>query len=532
MLVIGELSGIQEYLLDVAHEGGGQARRLRARSFYLQLVTECFALAVRRALKWPVQSLIFCSAGRFVLREGTLDAGSRDSALQCFRQLESWLLAEAGGRLRVAFAMSGEERTPEDQYRAVRERLDREKASPWKRLLATDDGWHSELMTLAPLDTPCTVCRRQRGEIVEQVDDDMRLVCHRCHEDLEIGRRLPGMSWLAVKEASSFGDVEIAGMHVALSAAAPSGPSAGHLALASLRSSAPWPESWPSEKRLERPLARHIPVDDHGPIEFSALAARSTGDVLLGVLKMDADHLGLALDRLLEADGLTSLAALSRELDDFFSRTLDQELHRRDWVDIYTIFAGGDDLLVAGPWNRVLDYAGEVEQRFRTRFSKQGLTLSAGLAFNAPRRPIKAAVEAAIEALHRAKNEPGLGATSSRDQICAFGQVWKWKDHSEIVRQGRALAGWVGDGSAERGWLRTLLELSDAGHSRLARAGREDLATAHLAYHVARNYPKSGPLRSWAERLIEDFDTKSQLGTRYLPAIVRHAVAATRRRES
>jgi hypothetical protein len=33
MIILGDISGIQNYLFDVAEEGGGQARRLRARSF-------------------------------------------------------------------------------------------------------------------------------------------------------------------------------------------------------------------------------------------------------------------------------------------------------------------------------------------------------------------------------------------------------------------------------------------------------------------------------------------------------------------
>ena len=40
MLIAGDISGVQEYLFNVASEGGGQARRLRARSFSIQAVAE------------------------------------------------------------------------------------------------------------------------------------------------------------------------------------------------------------------------------------------------------------------------------------------------------------------------------------------------------------------------------------------------------------------------------------------------------------------------------------------------------------
>jgi hypothetical protein len=77
-----------------------------------------------------------------------------------------------------------------------------------------------------------------------------------------------------------------------------------------------------------------------------------------------------------------------------------------------------------------------------------------------------------------------------------------------------------------------LLELSDA------RMGGDAGATARLAYHVARNYPSArdphphrAALRQWADRLIDDFDARRSPETLYLPAIVRYALLATRRRD-
>ncbi len=56
MIILGDISGIQTYLFDVAEAGGGQARRLRARSFYIQLLAEAAALRVLQTLGWPRDS--------------------------------------------------------------------------------------------------------------------------------------------------------------------------------------------------------------------------------------------------------------------------------------------------------------------------------------------------------------------------------------------------------------------------------------------------------------------------------------------
>src|SRR3989442_518279 len=108
MLIVGDLSGIQEYLFDIAHEGGGQARRLRARSFFIQLLAEAAALRVIRALNWTHDRMIFCGAGKFILDGPELSAEKR-VALEAERiGIGRWLLNNTGAQLRFALAYEDE----------------------------------------------------------------------------------------------------------------------------------------------------------------------------------------------------------------------------------------------------------------------------------------------------------------------------------------------------------------------------------------------------------------------------------------
>src|SRR5207244_2333418 len=68
MIILGDISGIQNYVFDVAEEGGGQAQRLRARSFFVQLLAETAALRVLRALEWPLDTILLSGAGKFSLQ--------------------------------------------------------------------------------------------------------------------------------------------------------------------------------------------------------------------------------------------------------------------------------------------------------------------------------------------------------------------------------------------------------------------------------------------------------------------------------
>jgi len=485
---------------------------------------------IRRGAGWGNDSVVFCSAGRFALKGPPLSQAAQAAVSASLQHMESWLLARAGGRIRVALAVSEDAGSDEEQYLSAQRIFSRDRAQPWRRVLATSGSWRTDLMVLAPLDSPCSICRRQRGELEEETDDGVRRVCSLCHSDLELGKKLPRMNWLTIGDEGSSSDLRIAGLSVGLTEQEPT-DSGQILAASSLRAEQPMPDTWPADKVLSRSLARRIPVSEHGyPVDFETLAARATGASLLGVLKMDVDSLGASLHALLGASGLTALAALSKNLDDFFARVLDTQLGRTAGDSIYTVFAGGDDLLVIAPWNVTLDYAGEVEKLFRSRFSNQQLTISAGVSFLGSRRPIRSAVESAAESLHRAKNEPSPRAETARDQMSAFGQVWKWRDHAAVIEAGKRLARWVLAGKAERGWLRTLLEFAEAGSSRSARNVDPTLATARLAYHVARNYPR-GEVREWGRHLVEDFEIKSQVETQYLSSIARYAMTATRGRE-
>jgi hypothetical protein len=144
------------------------------------------------------------------------------------------------------------------------------------------------------------------------------------------------------------------------------------------------------------------------------------------------------------------------------------------------------------------------------------LTLSAGLAIIKPKRPIKFAVAEAKRWLKLAK-------TSGKDRLAAFGQVWEWQHHNEILKAAKQLVERVNGGGMQRGWLHTLLELREARHA----STPDILATARLAYHVARNYRRHN-VRQWGENLVRRFDELENIDIRYLPTIVRYALIATR----
>jgi len=542
MLIIGDLSGIQDYLFDVASEGGQQARRLRSRSFFIQLAAECLALRVMKAIGCLKENLLFCGAGKFLIEAGSLTDEQLEALLIERRRMSEWLLGETNGQLRLSLAVGDSGGTPQALYKNAARALQREKLRAWAVTSANGAGWQPDSLTLKPLDKPCELCGRRSGVEKEMEDDGQRLVCRRCYEDRQMGKELPRARWIALSETAQAAAkvFHLPGWRVTMH---PDRPPSNSEPLIHLTNSEK--DSIAEPQVFKRALARHIPeYPDGRPIEFDKLAKRAQGDDLLAVLKADADSLGVFFNHLLkDADDFTPLSRFSREMDDFFGVTLDREVSKFDWDLIYTVFAGGDDLLLVGPWDVIFDFAAHANEMFKQKFGRHGLTISAGISFLKGKQPIKHAVEQAADLLDAAKTRPAPRAKTPKDQIAAFGQIWKWSDHAAITRRAKQLTDWVNsdDKIAERGWLQTLLRLAEwRQRKEIPDAEPIDrmlgvMATSRLVYFVTRNFPgksdrnpEKRKLRQWADALIDDFDAANNTETIYLSTIVRYALTATR----
>jgi CRISPR-associated protein Csm1 len=525
MLIAGDISGIQGFLFDVAQEGGGQARRLRARSFYIQLLSECIALRVLRAAGWGQPQVVFSGAGKFILHGDVLSDAQLERVNFEREFVTRWLAEKLGAQLSFSLALASDDPSPQQSYERLMASLQREKARSWSAVAQKDSGWLSQALVLNPLDTPCALCGKHKAERTETDDDGtQRRICELCHQHRETGKRLPRVQWIAINGDATLDSVDVAGLTVSLLEQFPREPKGLLMSIGTASA----PSSVDLGKLFERRLARHVPTSDSGqPLEFKYLAEQARGDKLLAILKADADSLGEKLSGVLQdATGLTALAEFSAELESFFGETIDTELKKERWRLIYTVFAGGDDLMLVGPWEVIVDFAGHLHGLFAEQFGERGMTISAGVSFLKYKRPIKHAAEHAEDLLNQAKTMRAPSSSSPKDQCAAFGQVWKWKDHDAIVLRAKRLAARVDDGSMKRGSLHTLLELGLMRQQ--MKDGQGERATSRLAYHVARNYPKSGELRRWVDQLLADFDDCKTTDALYLRAITRYALTATR----
>jgi CRISPR-associated protein Csm1 len=508
LLILADLSGIQDYLFQVRETGGKQARSLRFRSLYMQLISEAISVRLLRAMDLDEDRLLFCSAGKLAIDAAHLADGRAAALNQEVREIEKWLRNETHGRLRLNFAAGEAKESVAETYLAANKRLQAAKLRSWAQSAAANGKWQSRLLLSATL---------------PDADEEAA-------RDAEFGEKVTrhGNGFVVFAEgASGAHTFDVAGLYASFSRT-------------------PVTTAGAHSRPLDR-LARHVPRDPDGnAVEFVELAGRSRGLPMLGVLKADADSLGAAIARRIDgAADLEPLRRFSRRLETFFGQTLDSWLKDdARWSNLYTVFSGGDDVLLVGPWDVVFEFAGHLRERFGEEFAAEDLTISGGVAIVKPKFPIRLAAEQAEDLLHQAKTSLAPRAAGPKDQCAALGQIWKWHDHSTIVAAARRLADWTDMGTIRRGWLHTLLELALL--RRGAHAGRDPsmqpaMAASRLVYHLGRNWPSSNDpdprkseARKWADRIAAEFDryeATSDVETIYLPAILRYAMLATRRVE-
>jgi CRISPR-associated protein Csm1 len=514
MLILASLSGIQDYLFDVHETGGGQAKTLRARSFQIQIISECIAMRLLHAIRLPltVDQVALRAAAKFAIAD--VNDSHRADLNSVLVEIHRWLLKKTHGRLRLSVVFSNAEQSTADSYSDALRQLKRSKLIPWWNIAVDAKVWKNERLVTDVFDKNA------------QAEEDKRI-----GKDLTNAKYLHYFSETTLSQKPDDKGFDAAGLRVCLTRDVEAVPGAMY------------------DEGATRFLF-HVPTKNGEVIDFESLANYSRGAPMLGVLKADVDSLGQAVDKKLHGvSSLQPLQALSEQLNKFFGEILNDEMRKdnvqsNSWKNLYTVFSGGDDILLVGPWDIAIDFAGHIQQLFNKRFggNQEGLTISAGLSIVKPKFPIRLAAQDAEALLKQAKGNQPLKVDTPKDRFAVLGDMWKWKDHKKIIDAGKQLAHWVDTDVVQHGWLQTLLELT-----LLRRSKPESVrvhpatATSRLAYHIERNWPKAQkkgdlppPARAWINKILREFDwyeTTPDIETIYLPAIVRYAMLATRERE-
>jgi CRISPR-associated protein Csm1 len=425
-LVAGDASGIQEFIHDTGSRRA--ARALRARSFYIQLLSLVAArwVAIRCGVPpWCAFSVV---GGQFVV---AVPAGRVGMVGDLQEELDRVLVAAHGPGLSLNLAglvCSGEElRAFHEVYRQLREALSVRKSRKFEALARSGELFRPQ--AVASMGRACRTCGREAiGGRVEDDDGVERRVCEFCASLEDLGRALLDSKFVLLEPAGP--GERLSGWRKVMA-------ELGHRVELTDRP----PErvvrgaviALDSEGLKKLPCARLVATGRYAPrsrdglLDFEEIAEQGEGRKLIATMKADVDDLGVFLQRYFteRPPSPSRFLAVSTALSLFFEAYL-PELAEERFRNIYLVFSGGDDVALAGPLFDVLDFASELRKEFaRWTAGNDDLHFSAGVVAAHAHRPVQAGIEAAEEALRVAKGQRPNGA-EAKNALVAL-DVWlKW----------------------------------------------------------------------------------------------------------
>ncbi len=184
-------------------------------------------------------------------------------------------------------------------------------------------------------------------------------------------------------------------------------------------------------------LGNHVPMSSKGNIlSFEEFAEIDSANYpLIGILRLDIDNLGAVFSFGLSEKSdkekkytPSRVANLSRELNWFFSFYINLIAKKHN---IYIAYSGGDDVFVVGNWYILLKFARELRNKFeRFACENENLSVSAGIVFTKPNFPISQSSRLAGFQESLAKDtDPKI----EKNKIGILDIQLKWNEFSEFI---------------------------------------------------------------------------------------------------
>ena len=178
------------------------------------------------------------------------------------------------------------------------------------------------------------------------------------------------------------------------------------------------------------------------------------GQVALMTLKGDVDNLGTIFQQGLREPTFAKMAALSRQMNAFFAIWL-PALCATEFPNTYTVFAGGDDFFLIGPWHSSQKLAARMAEAFKTYVAENpAITFSAGMVMTKPGLPMPTLAAQAEEALGMAKGK-------DKNALMLFGERVRWPDWEKVQAAQTQLDRVRGAYDLSTGYVYGLLQLID-----------------------------------------------------------------------
>lgn len=507
LLIQSDFYGIQDFIFTSGGEAQTYAAKLiRGRSFYVSTLSECAALRILEELSLPSTSQVINAAGKFlIIAPNTPQV--HESLTQIKQEFDQWFLKHTWGQagIGITWQPASCNDFERSRYKELNNRLfdDLENAK-FQRLNMCDastprifDAFLNEFnneLGVCKIDGKSPAVKKKNGLPISQLASDQ----------IDVGKYLTTYQRILITQQSldeQTPTIDLFGFYLNFTGEqCITGKFAQEAKKGNLLRA--WDFSLPksSDDPLWKGYARrninaYIPLfgelseedmqrystikeDDEirpqAPKTFNYIAydnklrdeqsQKWKGIEALMTLKGDVDNLGTIFQSGMGEFTFAKMASLSRQLNNFFAIYLPWLCaSEAQFKSTYTIFAGGDDFFMLGPWYSQLLLAERMNTIFADYVAQNPeVHFSAGLSITKPGLPVSSVAVLAEDTLEKAKGySPKEDSIKSKNAVTCYNQPMTWSEFSQLLKKKERFSELVQKVNLSTGYIYGLLHLVD-----------------------------------------------------------------------
>ncbi|MDZ4172308.1 MAG: type III-A CRISPR-associated protein Cas10/Csm1 [Methanobacteriaceae archaeon] len=475
LIVNGDISGIQKFIYRISspqEAQKGMSKRLRGRSFYLNLLSDAIVNRIINELELSPANILFCGGGQFIL---ILPNTSKSEEIldSLYQEINSLFISKFNADLYMALSKVECSGNDLEDFGSLMNELSFEnqknKRSRFRDYLPEIFA-DEEKVTYKT----CPVC----GLSFETNNN----FCPDCSGQADLGTKISNANYIIrVVNPSQKADFKVLNVGYyfennknSLIQKIKVLNSENHKIEVLKLNDSNYKDLYSEIKEMENislgfaVLGNTVPRHPHkGTLYFNHLAEISQGSNKLGILKMDVDNLGQVFSRGLETRSISRISTMSSFMDLFFSghinsiaeefRVLEHicpscedsvkfkkvkilfgeentpvelykeingkvcsECTKTAIPTIYITYSGGDDLLVLGPYDDIIQFSQRLRDEFKDwTCNNKEINISGGIFLGGPKFPAERGVKFADDSLETSKN-------CGKDMLTLFNETVRW----------------------------------------------------------------------------------------------------------
>lgn len=441
LLLEGTFSGIQKYIFAAATtNASGVAKRLRARSFYVDAMIGAIAQFFIDDFKLSRENILMLTGGKFCLLLPNYP-GATGKIHSLTANIEKELFERFHGDIKICIAYREMNNDDFVKYSEVVKELSADlsekKNHPFSTVLCANGTWQEDAFFLYDDLSNKTLCKTCRERVVEKKDDPEKEECSECRDHFRLGEMLVKAKYICYRYGKPDTGApvwKLFGNHYLELTSEPGDPKNIYL-MQQLNKEYVSPEDFCYPMQIKY-LANNRAKDGEEILSFNDIAERSQGRKALGVLKADVDMLGfLFADGLRKGDRhygtISRVSTMSHMLEMFFSGYVNALLIK-SFPSAYCVFSGGDDLFLIAPWNELPKLSLFLQKKFtETTTANPHVTMSAAICIFPAKTHIALMAEESEQKLKAVKNigNPELYPDhKGRNAVYFLGDILRWED--------------------------------------------------------------------------------------------------------